>query len=272
MAENWQRITQMSADSADGDLDNLYAYIHREHVWGVNVAPPEDARRVIKPWDARMSHVHASSGVDDQMIFNIPFTLPVRVRAVVLNTGSGDFAPQRCSIFVNRPNGIDFGDVDAATEPSRDSRNGALPGSGQPQADFALLDGFHIYPVSASRFMHTNSVSIFFVRPATDSLTLALESTRACSILAFSAARPSCGASRASTLTCRRRTPAPVSWIASSTALLLLVYDKNGCLLVVRSGLSSLLLQDLLAAQETVSSERTPRTGTSRTCGWSAQA
>ena len=84
--------------SVGTDGANLYAYVHRERVWGTNVAPPEDARRVIKPWDQRLSRdEYAGSGVDDQMIINVPFAVPVRVKAVILNTGSGDFAPRvRC--------------------------------------------------------------------------------------------------------------------------------------------------------------------------------
>ena len=66
-------------------------------------------------------------------------------------------------MFVNRPHGVDFSDADAS-QPAADSRAGAPPSSGQPQADFALLDGFHVYPVNPTRFSHTNSVSILLVR------------------------------------------------------------------------------------------------------------
>ena len=67
-------------------------------------------------------------------------------------------------MFVNRPNGIDFGDADVSQPAAPDSRAGAPPSSGRPQADFALLDGFNVYPVGPARFSHTNSVSILLVR------------------------------------------------------------------------------------------------------------
>ncbi|PKI84131.1 hypothetical protein MVES1_002121 [Malassezia vespertilionis] len=153
---------------ASGDGINLYPYIHRDQVFGLNVEPPESAKVPIKPWDARLSlDTCAESGVDDQMIITIPFTVPVRIQSILLNPGLGDFAPSRCTAFVNRPHGIDFDDVAQATE--GDMRLGP-PTSGRAQADFALLPGaagVTAYPVGASRFSNTNSVSLMLSDSAT---------------------------------------------------------------------------------------------------------
>lgn len=78
---------------------------------------------------------------------------------------------QRCTVYVNRPHGVDFDEVAAATSGTA-AENAVLgpPGSDRPQADFALLEGdtgATEYPVSTSRFAHTNNVSIMLVRRRT---------------------------------------------------------------------------------------------------------
>ncbi|WFD31750.1 hypothetical protein MSPP1_002789 [Malassezia sp. CBS 17886] len=144
-----------------GDAENLYRYIYRNQVWGLNVHPPEAAKAPVKPWDERDSlDACAESGVDDQLIITVPFTCPVRIQSILLNPGRGDTAPRRCAAFVNRPHGIDFDEAEA--ELAAAHIPGAPPAA-RPQADFALLPGAHgatAYPVSVSRFAHTNSVSL----------------------------------------------------------------------------------------------------------------
>ncbi|CAD6977192.1 unnamed protein product [Tilletia controversa] len=175
-----------------GDELNLYEYIDKDHVWGLNLAIPESARQVIKPWNERNSmEVYVESLVDDQFIINVPFTCPCRIKSILLNPGRGDLAPQRCRAYVNRPQGISFDEVEATSAPeapslppppptslagnlsrltvsassfapsssteqrpapeqqhyvsasSSSNRAGSVggPGTGKPQADFALLEG-----------------------------------------------------------------------------------------------------------------------------------
>ncbi|CAD6889807.1 unnamed protein product [Tilletia laevis] len=172
--------------SAGNEL-NLYEYIDKDHVWGLNLAIPESARQVIKPWNERNSMVvYVESLVDDQFIINVPFTCPCRIKSILLKPGRGDLAPQRCRAYVNR-----FDEVEATSAPeapslpppprtslagnlsrltvsasafapsssteqrpapeqqhyvsssSSSNRAGSVgvPGTGKPQADFALLDG-----------------------------------------------------------------------------------------------------------------------------------
>lgn len=57
-------------------------------MYGLNLAVPEDARAVIKPWDERDDTAKfADSGVDDQLIIHIPFTQNVRIKSVILKLG-----------------------------------------------------------------------------------------------------------------------------------------------------------------------------------------
>ncbi|KAN0062345.1 hypothetical protein ACQY0O_005227 [Thecaphora frezii] len=158
--------------AVDGDATNLYPYIIRHKIWGSNLDPPESAKNAIKPWDQRLSTADCvQSNVDDQLAITVPFTCPVRIKSILINTGTGDFAPTRCRAFVNRPDGIDFDEADAATADTHPegqptvriaSTLGAV-GSGRAQADFALLrgeDGVVEYPVSVARFSSTNSVTL----------------------------------------------------------------------------------------------------------------
>ncbi|AYO41564.1 PITH domain-containing protein [Malassezia restricta CBS 7877] len=141
---------------------NLYAYIDHDRVWGVNIEPPESAKKACKPWDERQSlETWIESGVDDQMILHVPFTCPVCIESILLYPGRSDLSVRRCAAFVNRPNGIDFDDALAVL----DGRLGPAS-TGRAQADFALLPGatdVTAYPVSVSRFSHTSSVSLLLL-------------------------------------------------------------------------------------------------------------
>lgn len=158
--------------AVDGDATSLFEYIVRDKVWGANLDPPESAKNVIKPWHQRLSADPCTqSNVDDQLAITVPFTCPVRLKSILINTGTGDFAPTRCRAFVNRPDGIDFDEVEHATADDHPANlsplaNPATLGgveSGRAQADFALLrgqEGVVEYPVSVARFSHTNSITI----------------------------------------------------------------------------------------------------------------
>ncbi|GAC77047.1 hypothetical protein PANT_24d00018 [Moesziomyces antarcticus T-34] len=158
--------------AVDGDATSLYEYINRDKVWGANLDPPESAKHVIKPWDQRLTaEPSTQSNVDDQIAITVPFTCPVRLKSILINTGTGDFAPTRCRAFVNRPDGVDFDDVDDATSQDHPAQLSPLAAaatlgsvaSGKAQADFALLrgqDGVVEYPVSVARFSHTTSITI----------------------------------------------------------------------------------------------------------------
>jgi len=58
-------------------------------VHGLNLAIPENAKELIKPWNDREStDKYADSGVDDQIIIHIPFTENVRLRSIILKLGT----------------------------------------------------------------------------------------------------------------------------------------------------------------------------------------
>ncbi|EJU02435.1 DUF1000-domain-containing protein [Dacryopinax primogenitus] len=146
-----QRITAGAAETI-----NLFGAIDRDNVFGVNISVPEDAKEVIKPWHERDSMIkYAESNVDDQLIIHVPFVEQVRIRSIFLKPARGDFSPQRLRVYLNRPAGIDFNDVDSL----------------QPAQDIALLEGAEgvtEYPVRVAAFANVNSCTLLFSDTPTD--------------------------------------------------------------------------------------------------------
>ncbi len=90
------------------DATSLYEYINRDKVWGANLDPPESAKHVIKPWDQRLTaEPSTQSNVDDQIAITVPFTCPVRLKSILINTGTGDFAPTAAAPLSTVPDGVD---------------------------------------------------------------------------------------------------------------------------------------------------------------------
>jgi len=140
-----QRITAGAAETI-----NLFSVIDRDNVFGVNITVPEDAKELIKPWPERDSTIkYADSNVDDQLIIHIPFVEQVRIRSVFLKPARGELSPRRVRIYVNRPFGVDFGEVDGL----------------KPQQDVSLLEGAEEvteYPVRVAAFANVSSVTLLF--------------------------------------------------------------------------------------------------------------
>jgi len=140
----------VSSHLAGNDIANLYSVINRDKVYGLNLSVPEDAKAVIKPWNEREAiNKFAESGVDDQVIFHIPFTQNVRVRSILLKLGRGESTPRHLRIYANHPNIIDFAEAETTT----------------PQLDISLLEGevgVTEYPLRVAAFASINSLSLFF--------------------------------------------------------------------------------------------------------------
>ncbi|KAG6877458.1 hypothetical protein C0992_009932 [Termitomyces sp. T32_za158] len=140
----------VASSIAGTDIANLYGVIDRDKVYGLNLAVPEDARTVIKPWDERDdTRRFAESGVDDQVVLHIPFTQIVRVKSVLLKLGRGEVAPRRLRIYANRPTIVDFADAETI----------------RPQLDLSLLEGepgVIEYPLRVAAFTSVTSLSLFF--------------------------------------------------------------------------------------------------------------
>jgi hypothetical protein len=145
----------MSADEQSNagqgiELSNLYRCIDKDNVHGLNLAVPEQAKDIIKPWEDRNDDAkYADSGVDDQLIIHVPFSRNVKLKSILLKLGRGEVAPRRLKIYANHPNIIDFSEIEST----------------KPQLDIALLEGqidIVEYPLRVAAFTSVNSVSVFF--------------------------------------------------------------------------------------------------------------
>ncbi|KAF8637244.1 hypothetical protein AX17_002955 [Amanita inopinata Kibby_2008] len=141
----------MSSNSdSSTDFANLYNSIDKDNVYGLNLAVPESAKAIIKPWDEREDTNHyVDSGVDDQLIIHIPFIESVRVKSVLLKLGRGEFAPQLLHIFANHPTIVDFSDAENM----------------KPQMSVSLLTGetgIVEYPLRVATLSSITSLSLFF--------------------------------------------------------------------------------------------------------------
>ncbi|KAH8100241.1 DUF1000-domain-containing protein [Cristinia sonorae] len=140
-----------NASEVEGtDLLNLYGFIDKQNVHGLNLAVPEDAQAIIKPWEERDDTTQmAQSGVDDQVIIHVPFSQNVRVKSVLLKLGRGELAPTHLRIYANHTNIVDFSEAEDLT----------------PNLNISLLEGevgVTEYPLRAATFTNIHSLSLFF--------------------------------------------------------------------------------------------------------------
>ncbi|KAJ7065007.1 galactose-binding domain-like protein [Mycena amicta] len=140
-----------SNSSAIGtELANLYEFIDKDSVHGLNLAVPEDAKAIIKPWNERdNTEQYADSGVDDQLILHVPFTQHVRLKSILLKLGRGEVTPRHLRIYANHPTIVDFADAENTT----------------PHLNISLLEGetgVVEYPFRVAAFASVTSLSLFF--------------------------------------------------------------------------------------------------------------
>ncbi|KAJ7185627.1 galactose-binding domain-like protein [Mycena filopes] len=150
MADNSESTNSLASNLIGTDIANLYGFIDKDKVHGLNLAVPEDAQAIIKPWDERDSTLkYADSGVDDQLILHIPFVQNVRLRSILLKLGRGEVTPRHLRIYANHTDIIDFADAETTT----------------PQLNISLLEGetgVIEYPFRVAAFTSITSLSLFF--------------------------------------------------------------------------------------------------------------
>ncbi|KAJ7108518.1 galactose-binding domain-like protein [Mycena epipterygia] len=150
MGDNSESTNSLASNLIGTDIANLYGFIDKDNVHGLNLAVPEHAKAIIKPWDERDStDKYADSGVDDQMILHIPFTQNVRLKSILLKLGRGEVTPRHLRIYANYPNIVDFADAETTT----------------PQLNISLLEGetgVIEYPFRVAAFANITSLSLFF--------------------------------------------------------------------------------------------------------------
>ncbi|KAF8187072.1 galactose-binding domain-like protein [Mycena galopus ATCC 62051] len=150
MSDNSESTNSLASNLIGTDIANLYGFIDKDNVHGLNLAVPEDAKALIKPWDERdNTSKYADSGVDDQMILHVPFTQNIRLKSILLKLGRGESTPRHLRIYANYPTIVDFADAESTT----------------PQLNISLLEGetgVIEYPLRVAAFASITSLSLFF--------------------------------------------------------------------------------------------------------------
>ncbi|KAJ7269882.1 galactose-binding domain-like protein [Mycena rebaudengoi] len=148
--DNSESTNSLASNLIGTDIANLFGFVDKDNVHGLNLAVPEDAKEIIKPWDERDSTLkYVDSGVDDQIILHIPFTQNVRLKSILLKLGRGEVTPRHLRVFANHPTIVDFADAETTT----------------PQLNISLLEGetgVIEYPLRVAAFTSITSLSLFF--------------------------------------------------------------------------------------------------------------
>lgn len=109
------------AHDAAGEIGihyNLYQKIDLLNLECLNECEDGSGATVFKPWEDRLDRSkYVESDVDDELLFNIPFTGNVKLKGIVIIGGEGEYHPSRVKLFKNRPN-MTFDDV--TTEPDQE--------------------------------------------------------------------------------------------------------------------------------------------------------
>ncbi|CAD2098836.1 thioredoxin, putative [Plasmodium vinckei] len=88
----------------------LLKYIDIEKVTCLNEQIHGSCKKILKPYEDRLSSPYCESDADHELIINIPFTNPCKISSLFLIGGEEGTYPKKMKIFSNRED-IDFGNI-----------------------------------------------------------------------------------------------------------------------------------------------------------------
>lgn len=106
---------------------------------------PYDTRNQASPEESMFS----LEGSDPEMIAQVAFSEPVRVKQIVVHAGRGEETPRVCKIWVNRAEGIGFDEVEDT----------------KTDQEWEVLEGDEAveYPTRLSKFHSVSTLTFHFV-------------------------------------------------------------------------------------------------------------
>lgn len=127
---------------------NLYQKIDLPNVTCLNEAEDGSGVKVFKPWEERLSgSSFVESDVDDELLFNIPFTGNVKLKGIIIVGGPDSTHPSTVKLFKNRP-GMIFDEAASV-----------------PDQEIELVRdqyGVHEYPIKVVKFSSVNHLTLHF--------------------------------------------------------------------------------------------------------------
>jgi len=92
---------------------SLFNRIDKENLTCLNERRDGSGKDIFKPWEQRLNmDTIVESDVDEELLFNIPFTGNVKLKGIIIVAPEDDSHPGRMRLFKNQPN-MSFDDVRA---------------------------------------------------------------------------------------------------------------------------------------------------------------
>ncbi|KAH8862633.1 PITH domain-containing protein 1 [Schistosoma japonicum] len=102
----------------DSPSFSLYKFIDTLNVECLNESIPGSGKRVFKPYEERKdSTVYVESDVDQELLFNVPFTGSVKLMSIIISGVDNENHPSQVSLYKNKPY-MTFEDLDAECDQS----------------------------------------------------------------------------------------------------------------------------------------------------------
>ncbi|THD22276.1 PITH domain-containing protein 1 [Fasciola hepatica] len=125
---------------------SLFRFVDLEHMECLNEAIPGSGKSVFKPYEDRKDcSVFVESDADEELLFNIPFTGNVKLKAIIIAGDPADQHPNHIELYKNRPF-MTFSDTNT-----------------EPEQSLALIvDPFGdvIYPLKPTRFSNVRHLTV----------------------------------------------------------------------------------------------------------------
>ncbi|KAM3176792.1 hypothetical protein ACTXT7_005808 [Hymenolepis weldensis] len=116
MCEHHGHCEHIQAAEDTAHLYNLYKYIDMENLVCLNERVADSGKKVFKPFEERKdSNTFVESDVDEELLFNIPFTGSIKLKGIIIAAENGETHPASVAIFKNRSY-MTFDDTNAAPD------------------------------------------------------------------------------------------------------------------------------------------------------------
>ncbi|EGI64509.1 PREDICTED: PITH domain-containing protein CG6153 [Acromyrmex echinatior] len=134
-------------DTEIGISYNLFEKIDKDRVECLNEHEEGSGAKVFKTWEERLDRSEfVQSDVDDELLFNIPFTGDVKLKGLIVVADEG-YSPKTVKLYKNRPHML-FDHL-----------------ANSPEQEFELITdayGIHEYPVRTVKFSSVQHLSLYF--------------------------------------------------------------------------------------------------------------